>query len=90
MVVKSNFGCCICLWKIVINGGMLDDLENKLVICMFCLKKFVFLVLEKMDNCKVVIEKLKLDFVNIVRYVKIGWKWRRVESEDEVVIGEEE
>lgn len=76
--------------KTATNGGMPDDLENKPATRTLRSKKSVLLVSEKMDNCKVVIEKLKSDFVNTVRHAKIGRKRRRVESEDEAVIEEEE
>lgn len=90
MAVKSNLGRCTRSRKTATNGGMSDDLENKPTTRTLRSKKSVLLVSEKMDNRKVVIEKLKSDFVNTVRHAKIGRKRRRVESEDEAVIGEEE
>ncbi|XP_058947351.2 trichohyalin-like [Pocillopora verrucosa] len=90
MAVKSNLGRCTRSRKTATNGGMSDDLENKPATRTLRSKKSVLLVSEKMDNCKVVIEKLKSDFVNTVRHAKIGRKRRRVESEDEAVIEEEE
>ena len=87
MAVKSNLGRCTRSRKTATNGGMSDDLENKPATRTLRSKKSVLLISEKMDNCKVVIEKLKSDFVNTVRH---GRKRRRVESEDEAVIEEEE
>ena len=89
MAVKSNLGRCTRSRKTATNGGMSDNLENKPATRTPYVKS-VLLVSEKMDNCKVVIEKLKSDFVNTVRHAKIERKRRRVESEDEAVIEEEE
>ena len=93
MAVKSNLGRFTRSRRIATSDGLSDELANEPVTRTFRSKNCALSVSEKTDNCKVVITKLKSEYVNTVRPARTrssGRKRRRVESEDEAVIQEEE